>query len=174
MKFASACQTFIERFERNVTRVVNEAIAADKSKIYINTLSEIKSFIENFKDLLQTLKLLEDLLPEQKAGRICFKWVYAEDANTLSLARLESGFSMIYTGEYLRITYDDKSITLYSTPRVGININKYQDEIDLTDEEGVEVKRSLVFNVISTLRDQISRSIENLNLCVKYIKLRSG
>lgn len=174
MKFASACRPFIERIEKILTRVVNEAVTADKSKIYINTISEIKSFIESFKIFLGTVKLLEEFFPDMKVGRPCFRWIYSEEANVISLVRLESSLSMIFTGELLRITYNDKSITLYESPRISITLNQYNDDINLEDEDNVTIKRSLILNVISTIRDRIEKSIENLSLCVKYVRVKSG
>jgi len=174
MRLAHSCQPFIERVEKTVTRIVDEAVSADKSRTYINAVSEIKSFIESLKVFLSTLKLLEELFPDLKVGRPCFRWVYAEEPSTISLARLESGLSIVYTSDYIRITYGDKSITLYELPHIGIKVNQYSDEIALEDEENIVTKRSLIIDAISVIRNQLEKSTENLNLCIKYTKLRTS
>jgi hypothetical protein len=173
MKFASVCEPFIEKVERAIARIVDEAVSADKSRVYINTVSEVKSFIKNFKGFLNTLKLVEEHFPDLKVGRPCFRWVYVEDANNIALTRLEHGLSMIFTGDYLRITYNDRSLTLYGIPRIGIKVNEYTDEISLEDEENVVTKRSLIVDVINIIRSELEKSIENLSLCIKYVKLKA-
>lgn len=171
MKFASVCQPLVERVEKSLTRVLDEAVASEKSKTYINVVSEVKAFIKSLKVFLGVLKSLEELYPDLKSGRMCFRWVYAENENIVSLVRLESGLSMIYTGEYLKITYDDKVVTLYEIPRLGVVVNQYSDEVELENEDDVVTKRSPLLDALNSIRTQIEKATENLGLCIKYAKL---
>ncbi|MEM1644393.1 MAG: hypothetical protein QXL96_00755 [Ignisphaera sp.] len=172
MKFTSVCQPLIERAEKSLTKVLDEAVASEKSKTYINVVSEVKTFIKSLKVFLGVLKSLEELYPDLRSGRMCFRWIYAENENIVSLVRLESGLSMIYTGEYLRVTYDDKAITLYGIPRLNVIVNQYSDEVNLENEDEVITKRGPLLDALSSIKTQIEKATENLGLCIKYAKLR--
>lgn len=172
MRFASACRPFIERAEKVASRIIERAVAEEKNKTYINVVSEVKAFITNFKRLLSTLKTLEELYPDLKYGRMCFRWIYAENSDIISLVRLESGLSMLFTGDQLRISYDGKSISLSEALRLGIIINQYNDTVNLENEEEVTTKRSIILDVIATINSQIEKAIENLGLCIKYSRFK--
>lgn len=172
MKFASVCQPLIERAERSLTRLLDEAIASEKSKTYINVVSEVKAFVKSFKVFLGTLRTLEELYPDLKSGRMCFKWIYAENNNVVSLVRLESGLSLIYTGEYIKITYNDKVLTLHEIPRLSIVVNQYSDEVNLENEDEVITKRSSLLDALNSIKTQVEKATENLSSCIKYVKLR--
>ncbi|MEM1526086.1 MAG: hypothetical protein QW775_03420 [Ignisphaera sp.] len=172
MKFTLMCQPLIERIEKSLTRLLDEAVASEKSKIYINVVSEVKAFVKSFKVFLGTLRTLEELYPDLKSGRMCFKWIYAENDNAVSLVRLESGLSMIYTGEYIKITYNDKVLTLYEIPRLSVVINQYSDTINLDNEDEVVAKRSSLLDVLNSIKTQVEKATENLSICIKYVKLR--
>lgn len=152
--------------------MIEKAVAEEKSKTYINVISEVKAFIVNFKKLLNTLKTLEELYPDLRYGRLCFRWVYAENGDNISLVRLESGLSMLFTGDQLRVSYGDRSISISEALKLGLVINQYSDMINLEDEEEVTTKRSILLDVIATIGSQIEKATENLGLCIKYAKLR--
>lgn len=170
MRFASSCIPFIEKAERNISHVLDKALSEKKDKTYIGIISELKAFTKNVKRFLTIIKTLESFYPNLRHGRVCFKWIYTEIDDILSFIRLEPALTLLFTGNSLRITYDDRTLTMHEQPRINISINQYNDVIDLLNEEEVITKRSLISNSIVSMNQQIEKAIENLGLCIKYIR----
>lgn len=174
MQLASTCTPFIDKAERSVSSILEKAVAEEKNRVYVNVLSEVKAFIKNFRRFLTKFKMVEEAYSSLRYGRVCFRWVYAENGNIISLVRLESGLSMLFTGEQLRISYNDRSISLSEVPKIGITVNQYNDLINLEDEEEVTMKRSLLLDTIATINNQIEKAIENIELCARYVRSKVG
>lgn len=172
MKLASSCTKFVDIAEKNIDRILNRAISEEKSRIYINVLSDVKAFIRNMRIFINTLKNLEDFFPDLRYGRICFRWIYAEHGNIISLVKLEPKLSISFAGDRLKISCNSRAVTLYSTSSIGFIVNQYNDTLDLGNEEDVISKRSLLLDAIAITSQYIEKAIENLNLCIKYAKHR--
>uniref|UniRef100_A0A7C2V9X0 Uncharacterized protein n=1 Tax=Ignisphaera aggregans TaxID=334771 RepID=A0A7C2V9X0_9CREN len=173
MRFASSCQILVERADRAISRTLEGTKSEEKSKNYLNVLSEVRALIVTFRQFLSAVHALEEIYRDHKAGRVCFGWVYAENQNTLSLVKMETGLSILYTGNFIRITHKDRSLTITGSSKIGVKVNQYNDEIDLKNEEEVLAKRSIILEAVGSVRSQLEKATENIMLCVKQAKFKA-
>lgn len=173
MRIAKTCIQFIDKVKRGLDELISKAISEEKSKLYQSVLTEIKSFIRNVENFMITLKNLEEYYPSLSSGRVCFRWIYSENNGILSIVKLEPRFSIVYAGDYLRISYNDRSVAIHGPTRISITVNQYKDDIDLTNEDDSVVKRSLILDAISEISKQLEKDVEIINICTKYARRRA-
>lgn len=172
MRLASTSIQLIDKISKLIDNRIERAVNEEKDKKYINTLSELQSFVSQIREFMTMLKSLENIYTDLSHGRICFRWIYSESGSNISLVKLEPRFSISYSYDRLSLSFDDRSITLYEGSKMRFIVNTYDFDIDLDNEEDVIIKRSLILDVISKISIFLERSINNINLCIKYARQR--
>ncbi|MEM1542277.1 MAG: hypothetical protein QW101_03930 [Ignisphaera sp.] len=165
----------LERMSRSVEVRIEKAASEERDKRYINTLSEIQSFIKQVREFMNALRNLETMYTDLTHGRICFRWIYTEYGSNISLVKLEPRLTILYTHDKLQtlyISFDDRSVILYEGLKIGFTVNTYSEVVDLNDEENVISKRSLILDAVSRVGENLTRSIANINLCIKYARYK--
>ncbi len=169
MMIVNGLETPIERIYDNVKNVLERAIDEEKDKRYIQTLTELTSFLSILRNFIKTCSYLDTIYKDTKYGRICGRWIYIENMSNISLVKLNPRTVISSDGFSIKVSYKDRTIVL-SSKELRFTVNNYSDKINLDDEDGIILKRSLMLNALGLLKSHINHVTNDFVICSKFAR----
>jgi len=159
----------IERIYGAVRNILERAIDEERDKRYIQTLTELTSFLSILKNFINTCTYLDTVYKDMKYGRICGRWIYTENINNIALVKLNPRTVISSDGFNIKVSYKNRTIVI-SGKELRLTINNYNDVINLDDEDNIILKRSLILNAVGLLKSHINHITNDFVLCSKFVR----
>jgi len=163
----------IERIYETLRSMLERAIDEERDKRYVQTLAELTSFLSILKNFVNSCAYLDTVYRDIKYGRICGRWIYTENVNNnIALVKLNPRTVISSDGLNIKVSYKNRTVIL-SGGELRLTINNYNDVINLNDENNVVQKRSLILNVVGSLKSHINHVTNDFIMCSKFVKQQS-
>lgn len=159
----------IGRIYEAIKNVLERAIDEEKDKGYIQTLTELTSFLSILKNFIKTCTYLDTVYKDMKYGRICGRWIYTENMNNIALVKLNPRTVISSDGFSIKVSYRDRTIMI-SSKELRFTVNNYSDIVNLDDEDNIILKRSLILNAVGLLKSHITHITNDFVVCSKFIR----
>ncbi len=169
MMIANGFGTTIERVYGVVRNVLEKAINEKRDKRYIQTLTEIISFLSILKNFINTCTYLDIVYKDMEYGRVCGRWIYTENMNNIALVKLNPRTVISSNGFSIKVSYKNKTIVILGK-ELRLTINNYRDVINLDDEDNVILRRSLILDAVGMLKSHIGHVTNDFIVCSKFAR----
>lgn len=169
MMFSSTLSTAIERMYDSVRAVLSRATESERDKRYIQTLSEVASFLSVLREFVKTCSYLDNVYKDLRYGRVCSRWYYIEDGMNIALLKLKPRTVISYDGAFIKVSYGDREVAIGGR-EVRYRVNNHVSTIRIDDERDVISKRSLLLEALGKLKSHIEHVTSDFVLCSKTVK----
>uniref|UniRef100_A0A7J3QG88 Uncharacterized protein n=1 Tax=Ignisphaera aggregans TaxID=334771 RepID=A0A7J3QG88_9CREN len=171
MNITNSILRYVNNLHEQFSEKLDRAVREDTSKEYIQILSELISFIVILRKFLNNASMLDNLYTDVKSGRVCFQWLYTEDNDFVSLVRFDPRINISYNNNRIYIGFNNKGINIYANV-IEYYINSLKEAIDLNDINSLISRKSLIFNILGTLKAELQHFEEDFIKCAKMVKVR--
>uniref|UniRef100_A0A7J3JT44 Uncharacterized protein n=1 Tax=Ignisphaera aggregans TaxID=334771 RepID=A0A7J3JT44_9CREN len=171
MNISNSMLQYVNNLYKEVDERVDRAVREEASKEYIQVLSELMSLVSSLRKFLSNASMLNSAYMNVKSGRICFQWFYTEDHNHISLVRFEPRVTIAYNGAGMHVSFNDKSISLYSNA-IEYHINSLKEVLSLNEVDSIIARKSLLLDILGTLKTILQHYMDDFIKCSRTFKSR--